>query len=76
MKEIKKNNLSPGDRVLFRMSHWSPVNLHFVEILFVGKEHVLMHNIDRDSEYCVKYDLDREVVFKQRPEFYVSEELK
>lgn len=76
MKEIKKTELSAGDKVLFRMSHWSPINLHFVEILYVGKDHVLMHNVQRDSEYCVKYDMDREVVFNQKPEFYVSEELQ
>lgn len=74
MKELQKDDLVIGERCLFQMSHWAPHNLHYVEILYAGKEHVLMHNIDRNSEYCVKYDFERAVIMKEEPKFYVSEE--
>lgn len=76
MKEIKIEDLVIGGKVLFQLSHWSPSNLHFVEILFVGKSYVVMWNVDREQEYCVKHDVFGGAYGDSMPKFYVSEERK
>lgn len=74
MKEIKPEQLKVGSKVLFQLSHWSEPNLHFVEVLFVGKTYVVMWNIDRKQEYCVKHKVFDGAYGDQVPRFYVSEE--
>lgn len=76
MKEIQIEDLNIGEKVLFQLKHWAPSNLHFVEILFVGKTYVVMWNIDRKQEYCVKHEVYYGVYGDDMPKFYVSEERK
>jgi hypothetical protein len=75
MKSIAIEDLKVGETCLFQLSTWAPVNLHFVRILYVGTKYIVMHNIERDEEYCVSrcpYDI---IETARTPNFYVSEEL-
>jgi hypothetical protein len=76
MKDIEIKDLKVGEKVLFQLTHWAPSNLHFVEILFVGKTYVVMWNIERETEYCVKHKVYDGVYGDSVPKFYVSEELQ
>ncbi|APC46558.1 hypothetical protein [Alteromonas phage PB15] len=76
MKEIKIKDLKVGEKVLFQLKNWSPSNLHFVEVLFVGKTYVVMWNAGREQEYCVKHNVFDGVYGDDVPKFYVSEERK
>ena len=78
MINIQIQTLKVQDKCLFQLSHWSPVNLHKVIILYVGSRYIVMYNVDREEEYCVSIDKYDDMSgytnsVNSQPKFYVDE---
>ena len=73
MKLIPIKDLTVGERYLFQLSTWSPVNLKHVTIRYIGTKYIVMHNTAKDDEYCVTID-DHECWEQGRsPLFYIDD---
>ena len=75
MKEIKIRNLAVGGKCLFQLSTWAPSKLKHVTIRYVGDKYIIMHNTEKDDEYCVTFCPHDCMEQGRKPMFYVSEEL-
>jgi len=65
MNELNINQLGVGNIVGFKLNHWAKSNIHTVKILFVGDMYIVMLNLQRNEEHCVRVDLssDRKPLF-------------